>query len=521
MIVPNPQFYLSESELSFLQKHFDVYESDTKSIHHDFQSVTNSQVIFIGEAHHQKDLQDAQAIAIPIFARNQQTLLPLEASPFNCRVPHPHLTTLPWNIQFLGVDSRVKLSEVLNVAWRKLKWEQTRVEYHIKKENKIVSQKVCSILNAEFNEKRAFIYNNSIITNSETINKIIIIYNTLKNYLENLKQIKIKLRIIESCTIPQEIAQIEQSNTYLTEAIVQYAPSFQKIIPIWGISHFVAGTAMLETLKKRKISYSIILHKISESKHDNPPMADLTLKYPNQNPVQSINTVTLKIPHYSKKWLHREIVPLLGPTPRSLYLDGKSLSDLLESNNPIQIQNCTLFVTGVTEQTYLAFAEKHFKSDLSILLKTIDQMLTPQGWQTEFVAANISYVHGRSVDGKLTLCFNLSSDAIIKARRTPLWTTTTELFEQMTIQQKNWMTLLPGQSLGFTDFTPADHNAISSIGPMHWISTKAPQNRNVAIEGTASIQSSILGDNHAVLQLRPATANPIHLHLTRLTPPEI
>ena len=253
---------------------------------------------------------------------------------------------------------------------------------------------------------------------------------------------------------------------------------FERIINIYGKSHYTAGSKIFNTLKAYNISFAVIFDKytrIRDAMKFLPGYDGFQLPYYHQLQ-NSIEESRLFIMTGSKNVFKREFHQAFENENDVVVLGGKKLAEECARNDTVTLfANNAFCLPGLSEQTYIALSDKPALEKSKVLWYSLHTQMVVHGWGIkEFSLGSLSYFNVFTVDGQLSTAWICETDTVIKAQDSPLVTKASDFFTEMQRQQITRFTLKAGQVLIFGDTLPVMPSVISNqFEP--WLTSKIPQ----------------------------------------------
>lgn len=309
---------LSAKQLNFLEKNFVVYDPLDGSCQQDFRNLLGSKVVFIGQLSDSPLFTKIQNKFIENFTTHQDCIL-IEGIPLAKPIANGDLhawPALPKNITVMGADLRVE-----NQSLEKLKTYKKSAHLLINLQLKsledlrIILRNLGQFLSDKMLKENGSIIDQTFIIGHENVTQ-------LKKYSDQLLDLGEKLlserKNVEKIK-PEKNKEISAASFtfYLTETVVNAAKHFKKVYPVLEMKHLRDKGKMLETLKKAKISYTILFPtqaKLSEAKQEEKlfsgkaPVLDLTLNFKEGD---QIKLLTLTLPTLFASFCHPSIQNIL------------------------------------------------------------------------------------------------------------------------------------------------------------------------------------------------------------------
>ena len=244
----------------FLEKNFQVYDSLTKSCHTDFSVLRGCKVILMGEIHQSYVIHKIQNAFLKRFASANDCLL-LEGFPTLQPIPHKGclgLPNLPPNISIKGSDVRVNSKTVdEHINYRTLLFSYVQFKWEKILEMRGLQRKIAEVINEELRNGKAGLEEGLLILSPRAIEELDKVKETVSSINHQLKE---KHSLLPNLFGNTQLY-LQESNQGLSNCIIKIAEDLKikKIFASWGFLHFVGKEEIFDSLKKKGLSYCVLL----------------------------------------------------------------------------------------------------------------------------------------------------------------------------------------------------------------------------------------------------------------------
>lgn len=514
---------MSIKNLSFFYDNYDKYDLATQTRYKDFGGLEDAQVVCVGEAHHTSVLCQLQYETLPRLAGSVNACALLEGlNPGQVLKKHPEWEGLPANISLLGSDVRIPSSSEEYTQWLKLIEKAKRlvlekIEHHTSR----VRQQA-ALLNEALKKNEMIIdeEKNAVKVTPALAQQIEALkpqrnpeYSAVKKQLG--KRTKQALALRDSTASGGEIT---RSNEGMFEEIQKALHQYRRVIPIWGLNHFLLGDELFAKLDKAHIKYIVLLPNKKnlkkaeeESSWRRDTFEKISLKI-NQN-------LKLKIPAQFRKFFHpsipfsrtRKIKPQVFDSLK--FLERQDLQWAWPVNTPLHFKNLSTNDLIVLDDNFgegsrfrkkgtppsldsvidcihnMLFLGNRYIQHFDIPDSSLDIYLVPPLYKKEFLV----------IKAKQPVTFNTAPQGSIG--------TATYLFQEMR-RLKRAFEMKAGSWALFLDISENEiHKLLKKPHRFNaWLKSRAPKDMRVVCEGSAVIAlMTYTGVNYETLGLRVST----------------
>jgi len=497
---------LSSGDRLFLEKHYDVYDPDTRSYHKDFSRIKEVDVVFIGEFHQTHVLHRTQYKTLD---RLRPPCVLLEGSfPGQNLNQDPAWRGLSKDITFLGSDIRCKtpIKNVEQLSAHMYYEKAKRLAYDKFTQHEKLAQQQASLLNQALKDKEAVIIDDQ---------RTVVVSPALLEQLKPLtpqKHLELEALLEETRQKKEEMntfteldgGELKQSNRGLVHEIQKALKQFPSIVSIWGLDHFWLGDEMFSKLRKAHISYIVL---VPSQRSWEKAMKELEWKYHIVETVSlTLNQdIELQVPKAFQHFFHPSL-PFIQPKIEE--------PEVIDTENLLEIFKGQKEPISWTWPAHIPFHLKEMSTDCLIefgdnfgegsqfrktpatldpLFQCLNEMLmlgnrrilgVHLAGHLQIDVSQPSRSERRYVEVGLTepIVFEIGSQDSVG--------TAAYLFQEMQRLSKSFK-MKPGSRVQFLDITPKKLHAIleDATGAQFkkWLKSRAPKNMEVIIKGQLTL----------------------------------
>lgn len=485
---------MSISFNSFFKENFVVYNPDTQCCSKDFSGLLTAKVIFIGEFHDTDVLERLKRETVLRLANSSTCVLLEGVAPGQVVVPKSDLFN---HVTFLGSDVRFPMTlEVTTEV-------QAETCSEIEKSKQLVLDKFSN--HKKSVKKQAEILNEALRNHEAVIHKKKKRIVVLPALLEEIRALEPK-KVLQQFVSPPSTNEMDDSgielkraNAGLFQEIKKAIHHYDRIIPIWGLSHFHWGEEMFSALKKAHITFIILQPNkqnmrqvMIEDQWRNDSYETVLLKLKQGS--------TLQIPKIFQHFFDPSI-PFKSPaTVKPQVFDSlklfKTKSFKWPANIPIHLKE---FSTDVLIQLNDEYGEgRNFKQTPAtemVVIESINQMLLLGNRRIKAIPKF------ERLDIRMSCpYFKMQHLEVLSSQKVTFKVlpnesigTCAHLFHDMKRLGKKFK-MKPGSWVVFLDITPKKLEKVLSDKTMthfnKWLKSRAPENMRVVCKGQINTEQS-------------------------------
>jgi hypothetical protein len=513
----------TDLDVAFFEKNYDVLDLDTGRRYKDFTSLQTAQVACIAECHHTSVLHRLQYETLCRLGKIACCVLLEGLSPGQVLEQSPGWEGLPKNLSLWGSDVRLPTTAEDFITWHeKIQKAKRLILEKFENHQRLVRQQA-AILNEALKSHEAVIFTekNRVAVSPALLKQIEALKPKKNRELDCLKK-EIRQEQKKDLDSVQE-TQLKSSNEGLFQEIQKALKQFPRVIPIWGLNHFVLGEEMFAALRKAHITYIILVpskknlkQAVIESSWKDDTFDTVSLK---------LNDTKLKIPKNFEQFFHPSIPFRCRPIIKAKVFDSLKLLELFKHQKGPTLQwtwpaKTLLHFKEISTDTFIKLGDdfgegSHLRKtppSLDSLVDSLNDMLLLGNRRITVIPpirdSSLDISPSLPLFEKQYLAITSKYPLVFKIKAHESVGTATHLFQEMKRLSRDFE-LKPGSWTLFLDIIPKALKKILKDPATQfeaWLQSRAPKNMRVIFEGNIHVaQGTYTNSTQKVAGLRIST----------------
>lgn len=495
---------ISALDIEFFEKNYDVLDLDTGRRYKDSTGLQTAQVACIAECHHTSVLHRLQYETLLRLGKIACCGLLEGLSPGQVLNQNPGWERLPKNITLWGSDNRLPVTaEGFAARHEKIEKAKGLILKKFENHQRLVRQQA-AILNEALRNNEAVIAKekNGLAISPALLEQIQALKPKKDRELDTLKK---QIRAENKKDIDSvEHTHLKSSNEGLFQEIQKALQQYSRVIPIWGLSHFVLGEEMFAALRKAHITFIVLVpskknlkQAVIESVWKDDTFETISLK---------LNETRLKIPKHFEHFFHPSIPFRHRPTIKAKVFDSLKLLELFKHQKGPILQwtwpaKTLLHFKELSTDTFIKLGDDfgeggHLKKtppSLDSLVDSLNDMLLLGNRRITVVPSirdcSLDIYTSLPIFEKQYLAITSQYPLVFKIQAQESVGTAIHLFQEMKRLRRDFE-MKPKSWTLFLDVTPKELKKILKDPANQfdsWLKSRAPKNMRVIFEGDINV----------------------------------